>query len=379
MDAPHSHLSFIGIVDFAPEANWVFVSESVTDLLGYEPADLRGTPSLQLVHPDEFPRVQKMHYQTIQEDKAAVIAYLRLRHKDPYKGYVLCGISRTVVHNVLVGSVSFATPGAKALHNASTAQEITVITPHARDFEFRRWNDPSPMPPDAPLPRGRSLSLTSDGFSRRNPSYSPPRSRSKPRGRRPRKSRSRGRDDSSSDSPSRSPSPRPAVNEDLDFDLLPLQSFRTALILDRFSVNCPIIYCSNDLLLSTTTAMGRSFFDFVAKKDEEIVRSWMDVVKGWGVNERGQPSDGGFGYGKFTLLTEGRDSSTRMPEPPPSRHRQGSTSRARAPSVRARGVIRPRIHALLSPDSSRQVPVDAIFSAHSDGMMVILRHANTGA
>lgn len=143
--------------------------------------------------------------------------------------------------------------------------------------------------------------------------------------------------------------------------------------------------------------MGRSFFDFVAKKDEEIVRSWMDVVKGWGVNERGQPSDGGFGYGKFTLLTEGRDSSyvqqrykmlsgvesplvcrTRMPEPPPSRHRQGSTSRARAPSVRARGVIRPRIHALLSPDSSRQVPVDAIFSAHSDGMMVILRHANTG-
>lgn len=55
--------------------------------------------------------------------------------------------------------------------------------------------------------------------------------------------------------------------------------------------------------------MVRSFFDFVAKKDEEIVRSWMDVVKGWGVNGRGQPGDGGFGYGKFTLITEGKDSS----------------------------------------------------------------------
>ncbi len=43
---------------------------------------------------------------------------------------------RTVVHNVLVGSVSFASP-AKALHNASTAQEITVITPSAHNLSFR--------------------------------------------------------------------------------------------------------------------------------------------------------------------------------------------------------------------------------------------------
>lgn len=46
-------------------------------------------------------------------------------------------MSRTVVHNVLVGSVSFASPGAKALHNASTAQEITVITESASSFQFK--------------------------------------------------------------------------------------------------------------------------------------------------------------------------------------------------------------------------------------------------
>jgi hypothetical protein len=55
--------------------------------------------------------------------------------------------------------------------------------------------------------------------------------------------------------------------------------------------------------------MGRSFFDFVAQKDEDVVRSWIDVIKGWGVNERGQPSDGGFGFGKFLLCKEGRDST----------------------------------------------------------------------
>jgi hypothetical protein len=31
---------------------------------------------------------------TISQDKAAVLAYLRLKHKDPYKGYVLCAIVR---------------------------------------------------------------------------------------------------------------------------------------------------------------------------------------------------------------------------------------------------------------------------------------------
>jgi len=127
----------VGIVDFSQEAKWLYMTESVTDLLGFEPRELIGRPSLELVHPDEFPRVKKLHYDTIQQDKAAVLVYLRLRHKDPYRGYVLCGISRTVVHNVLVGSVSFASPGAKALHNASTAQEITVITESASNFQFK--------------------------------------------------------------------------------------------------------------------------------------------------------------------------------------------------------------------------------------------------
>ena len=92
------------------------------------------------------------------------------------------------------------------------------------------------------------------------------------------------------------------------FAPLPEQSIRTALILDRFSLTCSVLYCSNDSLLRTTSILGRSFFDFVIRRDEDLVRSWIDVIKSWGVNERGQPSDGGFGFGKFTLLIEGRDS-----------------------------------------------------------------------
>ncbi len=118
--------------------------------------------------------------------------------------------------------------------------------------------------------------------------------------------------------PSRSVSPDHGRRRDtrakaISFDPLPEMSVRTALILDRFSVNCGILYCSNDSLMSTTTCMGRSFFDFVSRKDEDLVRSWIDVIKSWGVNERGQPSDGGFGFGKFTLLVRGRDSRYALP------------------------------------------------------------------
>ena len=35
-----------------------------------------------------------IHSTTISQDKAAVLAYLRLKHKDPYKGYILCAIVR---------------------------------------------------------------------------------------------------------------------------------------------------------------------------------------------------------------------------------------------------------------------------------------------
>ena len=102
--------------------------------------------------------------------------------------------------------------------------------------------------------------------------------------------------------------PGSPTSEPIRFTPLPEQSVRTLLILDRFSQRCTVLYCANDSMLLTTSVMARSFFDFVSKRNEELVRSWITTVKGWGVNERGQPSDGGFGFGKFTLCINGRDS-----------------------------------------------------------------------
>ncbi|KAI9443535.1 hypothetical protein H4582DRAFT_2072567 [Lactarius indigo] len=374
MDTGSPCVSFIGIVDFTEKARWLFLTESVSELLGYEPHELVGTPSLDLVHPDEYRDVKSLHYTTISQDKAAVLAYLRLKHKDPYKGYILCAISRTVAWNVLVGSVSFASMGPGAMHNASTAQEVTIITPAASNFEFRRWGDPSPMPPspiqgyDSPEPSSEVLD---------EPSESSPSSRA-----------------TSNEAPSPTSSrasggSRTGSDGVITFDPLPKQSIRTALILDRFSLLCPIVYSSNESFLSTTDILGRPFFDFVAQRDEKLVRSWIEAVKTWGVNERGQPSDGGFGFGKFHLFPRGRDSIERMePESPPQTSRHGrppprnspanqqprnSGARGASSSMRQRPQRQQRTAAIMEDE----IVVDAIFSAHSDGLMVILRHGSS--
>lgn len=116
----------------------------MSDLLGYEPAELVGTSALALVHPEELAPVKTIHYTTIMADKAATLAYLRMRHKDPYRGYILCAVTRTVCQDMLVGSIAFAVPGARAMHNNATASEVDVITTTAKgQFEFRVSHRPS--------------------------------------------------------------------------------------------------------------------------------------------------------------------------------------------------------------------------------------------
>ncbi|KAG5638734.1 hypothetical protein H0H81_010544 [Sphagnurus paluster] len=258
------------------------------------------------------------------------------------------------------------------MHNASTAQEIEVIAPNASGFQMKRWHDPSPISPPSMNTRLPSpVSPSSSWRSRSSPGSI-----------------------SGSESEEYSPLPELKRQDTITFDHLPNQSLRTLFILDRFTTKGTILYCSNDNLITTTTAMGRSFYDFVHEKNEATVRSWIDAVKGWGVNELGQPSDGGFGYGCFTLLTKGRDSSERLLEPsdPPSASRRDRGNRSRALRAHLHYVgggrvshIPDRGHAggngrstLPPPEGfSPQVAVDAIFSAHSDGLMVVLRRSET--
>lgn len=113
-------------------------------------------------------------------------------------------------------------------------------------------------------------------------------------------------------SPMRGPfgpnNPHLRLANSLDFAAIHPQTSRMAIIIDRFTVNGTITFVFNDMVLPITNIVGRHFFDFVSEEWEKDVRDCIEMVKGWGVNERGQPSDGGFGYGGFALCLQGRKS-----------------------------------------------------------------------
>ncbi|KAF8527524.1 hypothetical protein BU17DRAFT_73932 [Hysterangium stoloniferum] len=273
-------------------------SVSYSEQHSYEPHEIIGSSSFAWIHPDEVEAAKQLHYDTIKYDKAAAIAYLRVMNQE--KRYVPCVIQRSMAHNALIGSISFAKPGAKALHTAATAQEVTFLTPSLSymQFEFRKWNDPTPR-------RTPTLLTVQKG-------------------------------------------PDPAL-----FSELPTPEERTGFILDRFSAKCPVWVCTNDCFIPTERVLKRSFFDFVVPEDEAIVRRWIEVSKGWGVSDTGLPSDGGFVWCGFRMCLQGRHSGegTRV------RRRRGSVPNA---------------------DPNDILAVDAVFTAHSDGFIVVVRRAGSG-
>ncbi|CAK5270642.1 unnamed protein product [Mycena citricolor] len=301
---------------------------------GWEPAELRDRLFFDLVHPDELQRVKELHSDVILADKAATIAYVRLKHKDAHKGYIVCALVRptwcplhprhlircpgsdgghrpvdrkvcartslSVLDDLPYSSVSFAHPGGEALHINSTAQEVVVISTAASNFEFQRWHESSPHRSSSPI-----TALT--------------------------------------------PPPE-----------LPMsQSPRTAFLLDRFSTNCTITRYTNHQLVDAGSATTRPFFDFVAPDDEMVVRSWLCVVKRCGVNDHGQPSSGGFSYGRFLFFPRGRQ----------------SLAICRSVANAAQPLLCEWRRMTIRPLENGEFLVDAIFSAHSDGLVCILRRA----
>lgn len=184
------------------------------------------------------------------------------------------------------------------MHHASTAQEVRIITPGAQIFDIQVSLDaltPSPL-------SGRSTDCTRvyQRWSKTPQSADRPASRFNTPppsyfGLGIELSITSGMPQLSSTSPALLAAPSP------------IKSTRMAVILNRFSLDCPILYCFNNPFIRVGTLAGISFFDFVSEQDEALVRSLVMRVKQWGVNDLGQPSDGGFGFGQFHLCLQRRN------------------------------------------------------------------------
>jgi PAS domain S-box-containing protein len=98
--------------DLTPDANILFASDSILDILGYQPDEVRGKSAFDYFHPDEVPFARSIHSRGVLLDKAAVLHYARILSKGGQ--WVGCECCFTVVHNVLVASTSIYFKGERS-------------------------------------------------------------------------------------------------------------------------------------------------------------------------------------------------------------------------------------------------------------------------
>ncbi|EXJ80803.1 hypothetical protein A1O3_07087 [Capronia epimyces CBS 606.96] len=116
---------FITIHDLSLDARIRYCSDSIEDILGYLPHDVTGKSCWEYFHPDEIPFARSIHGRGVSLDKAAVLNYCRIKHKDGT--WVTCECVFTVVHDVLVASTAVYRQGPKARKRALEGAGIRRI------------------------------------------------------------------------------------------------------------------------------------------------------------------------------------------------------------------------------------------------------------
>ena len=91
-------------IDLSIDARTLYVSNSISDILGYTPDEVVGKSIWEFFHPEEVPFAKDIHGRGVELDKAAVLNYCRLRCRDGF--WIGCECVFTVVHDVLVASTS---------------------------------------------------------------------------------------------------------------------------------------------------------------------------------------------------------------------------------------------------------------------------------
>ncbi|KAK5190866.1 hypothetical protein LTR47_006438 [Exophiala xenobiotica] len=116
---------FITIHDLSRDARIKYCSDSIEDILGYLPHEVVGRSCWEYFHPDEIPFAREIHDRGIELDKAAVMNYARIRHRNGE--WVGCECVFTVVHDVLVASTAIYRRGPKARQRALDGAGIRRI------------------------------------------------------------------------------------------------------------------------------------------------------------------------------------------------------------------------------------------------------------
>ncbi|KAL2147828.1 hypothetical protein VTI28DRAFT_5600 [Corynascus sepedonium] len=157
--------TFMTIHNLTPDANILFASDSILDILGYQPDEVRGKSAFEYFHPEEVPFARSIHSRGVLLDKAAVLHYARILAKNGQ--WVSCECCFTVVHNVLVASTSIYYKGERSERRARDAPQIRrIFSSSPRDPRYHMLEHLSPKFKMPPMEREPRAALILNRFTR---------------------------------------------------------------------------------------------------------------------------------------------------------------------------------------------------------------------
>lgn len=125
------------------DANVLYASDSIVDILGYAPHEILGRSCFDYFHPDEVPFARSVHERGVLLDKAAVLKYARIISRDGR--WVSCECCFTIVHDVLVACTSIYRRGEKSNRRALEAPQVRrLFTCSPRDPRYHMLEHLSP-------------------------------------------------------------------------------------------------------------------------------------------------------------------------------------------------------------------------------------------
>jgi PAS domain S-box-containing protein len=117
--------TFITIHDLSDDANILYSSDSIVDILGHTPDEVVDRSVWQFFHPDELPLARAKYGRGVNLDKAAVLSYCRLKNRQGE--WVGCECCFSIVYNVMVCCTSIYRHGMESQKRAVEAPIVRKL------------------------------------------------------------------------------------------------------------------------------------------------------------------------------------------------------------------------------------------------------------
>ncbi|CAI6337141.1 unnamed protein product [Periconia digitata] len=118
-------MTFITIHDLSEDAHILYSSDSIVDILGHTPDEVKDRSVWDFFHPDEVPFAKKLHNRGVMLDKAAVLSYCRIKNRQG--DWVGCESCFSIVYNVMVCCTSIYRHGMESQKRATDAPLVRKL------------------------------------------------------------------------------------------------------------------------------------------------------------------------------------------------------------------------------------------------------------